>query len=107
MEYAPEELLRYVLGVHVPIAEYAHALLAEDILQHSLTAFPISYPSYHPVRSIIVISISAPSSSLVLRIPSIKPLLGLLWFLKCASFTQLVDVAAYPVDMVGKVHGVR
>jgi hypothetical protein len=41
MEYFPEELLRNGLGVHVPISEYAHALFAEHIVQHSLTAFPI------------------------------------------------------------------
>ncbi len=41
MEYAPEEFLGYVPGIHVPVAEYAHALLAEHIVQYPLTAFPI------------------------------------------------------------------
>jgi hypothetical protein len=41
MEYAPEELLGYVPRVHVPVTEYAHALLAEHIVQYALTAFPV------------------------------------------------------------------
>ncbi len=41
MEYAAKEFLGDVLRAHIAIAEDAHTILAEHIVQHSLTAFSI------------------------------------------------------------------
>ena len=88
MKYVTEELWRYVLRKRVTVTEYQHAFFAEDIVQCPFTGFAINDLSYHPVRSSIVILISAYSSSLVLSISRSRSEFGLLKFLWCAILTS-------------------